>query len=76
MQHFAGTLSIQGSTSILLEQNAILLLAGFPDVNQAKNAATNFIHSVKGIASGTAVVVTGEASVVGTQSVIVMTDIN
>jgi hypothetical protein len=61
MQNFAGTLSIQGSTSTLLEQNAILLLAGFPDVNQAKNAATNFIQNVKGIVSGTAVVVTGDA---------------
>lgn len=76
MQNFAGTLSIQGSTSALIEQNAILLLAGFPDVNQAKNAATNFIQNVKGIASGAAVVVTGDASVVGTQPVIVMTDIH
>jgi hypothetical protein len=76
MQVIFGTLSIEGLTSMLLPQNAMLLLSGFPDPNQAARAATNFIVNIKGIASGTAVAVSGTPTTVGSQPAIVMTDIN
>jgi hypothetical protein len=51
-------------------------MTGFPDPNQAARAATNYIVNVKGIASGTAVAVSGTPTTVGSQPAIVMTDIN
>jgi hypothetical protein len=76
MQIVFGTLSILGLNSFLLPQNALLLMAGFPDPQQAARAATNFIVNVKGIASGTAVAVTGAPTTIGNQPAIVMSDIN
>lgn len=76
MQIVFGTLSIEGLTSMLLPQNAILLMSGFPDPNQAARAATNYIVNIKAIASGTAVAVMGTTTNVGSQPAIVMTDIN
>jgi hypothetical protein len=76
MQIIFGTLSIAGLNSILLPQNALLLMAGFPDPQQAARAATNFIVNVKGLANGTAVAVTGTPTTIGSQPAIVMSDIN
>jgi hypothetical protein len=76
MQIIFGTLSIVNLTSMLLPQDALLLMAGFPDPQQAARAATNFIVNVKGISSGTAVAVTGTPITVGNQPAIVMSDIN
>jgi hypothetical protein len=76
MQIIFGTLSINGLISMLQPQNALLLMAGFPDPHQAARAATNFIVNVKGLTSGTAVAVTGTPTTVGTQPAIVMTNIN
>jgi hypothetical protein len=76
MQIIFGTLSITNLTSTLLPQGALLLMAGFPDPQQAARAATNFIVNVKRIASGAAVAVTGTPTTVGNQAAIVMTDIN
>jgi hypothetical protein len=76
MQIIFGTLSINGLTSVLLPQNAMLLMTGFPDPNQAARAATNYIVNIKGIASGTAVAVSGTPTSVGSQPAIVMADIN
>jgi len=76
MQIIFGKLSINGLTSMLLPQGAMLLMTGFPDPNQAARAATNYIVNIKGIASGTAVAVSGTPTTVGSQPAIVMTDIN
>lgn len=76
MQIIFGTLAIEALNSFLLPQGALLLMTGFPDPQQAARAATNFIVNVKGIASGTAVAVTGMPTTIGSQSAIVMSDIN
>jgi hypothetical protein len=76
MQIIFGMLSISGLTSTLLPQKALLLLSGFPDPVQAARAATNLIVNIKGIASGTAVAVTGTPATVGDQPSIIMSDIN
>lgn len=76
MQIIFGKLSISGLDSTLLPQNALLLMAGFPDPHQAARAATNYILNIKGIQSGTPVAVTGTPTTVGRQPAIVMTDIN
>jgi len=76
MQIIFGTLSISGLNSFLLPQNALLLMGGFPDPEQAARAATNFIVNVKAIATGAAVAVTGVPTSIGTQPAIVMSDIN
>jgi len=75
MQIIFGTLSISGLNSFLLPRNALLLMTGFPDPQQAARAATNFIVNVKGIASGTAVAATGIPTTIGSQPAIVMSDI-
>jgi hypothetical protein len=73
-----GTLSIDvpDLTSILLPGKDWLLLSGFPDPNQAGHAATNFILNVRHLANNAPVAVTGTRNVIGTQPVIIMTDIN
>jgi hypothetical protein len=76
MEIIFGTLSIQGLRSFLEPGNAWLLMAGFPDPNQAGAAATNFIVNVRHLADNTQVAVTGTRNVIGTQPVIIMTDIN
>jgi len=76
MQVIFGTLSIHALTSMLLPQDALLLMTGFPDPNQAARAATNFIVNIKGIPSGSRVAVTGIPTTVGSQPAIVMSDIN
>jgi hypothetical protein len=76
MQIIFGALSITGLESILNPQNAWLLLAGFPDPQQAGWAATNFIVNVKHIPNGSAVAVTGTPTSVGNQPAIVMSDVN
>jgi hypothetical protein len=76
MQVIFGTLAINGLASMLRPQNALLLMSGFPDAQQASRAATNFIVNIKGLRSGTAVAVTGTSTSVGNQPAIVMTDIN
>ena len=76
MQIIFGTLKITGSESSLMPQNALLVMQGFPDPQQASWAATNYIANVKGIANGTAVAVTGKPTTIGSQPAIVMSDIN
>ena len=76
MQIIFGTLSIQGLNSLLLPQGSLLLMAGFPDPQQAARAATNFIVNIKGIADGTPVAVTGTPTSIGNQPAIIMSDIN
>ncbi len=76
MQIIFGTLSIFKLTSMLVPQNDLLLLAGFPDPNQAAVAATNYIVNIKGLGSGSAVAVTGIPTQVGSQPAIIMSDIN
>ena len=76
MQIIFGTLSISALNSFLQPQNALLLMAGFPDPQQAARAATNLIVNVKGIPNGTAVAVTGMPTTIGSQPAIVMSDIN
>lgn len=78
MQLIFGTLSIDepNLTSLLEPGDNWLLLAGFPDPDQAGHAATNFILNVRHLANGTPVAVTGTRNTIGTQPVIIMTDIN
>lgn len=76
MELIFGTLSITDLSSFLEPGDAWLLMSGFPDANQAGAAATNFIVNVKHLGNGTDVAVTGSRSAVGTQPVIIMTDIN
>ena len=76
MEIIFGTLSIQALHSFLEPGNAWLLMAGFPDPNQAGTAATNFIVNLKHLADNTQVAVTGTRNAIGTQPVIIMTDIN
>jgi hypothetical protein len=75
MQIIFGRLSIESLTSMLYPQNAVLLMAGFPDPHQAARAATNYIVNVKGMGNGP-VAVTGTPTSVGNQAAIVMSDIN
>ena len=60
---------------MLYPQNAVLLMAEFPDPHQAARAATNYIVNVRGIGNGP-VAVTGTPTSVGNQPAIVMSDIN
>lgn len=76
MQIIFGTLSIQGLHSFLEPGNAWLLMTGFPDPNQAGVAATNFVVNVKHLADNTQVAVAGTRSTIGSQPVIIMSDIN
>jgi hypothetical protein len=76
MEIIFGTLSIQGLHSFMEPGNAWLLMAGFPDPNQAGVAATNFIVNVKHLADNAQVAVTGTRNAIGTQPVIIMSDIN
>jgi hypothetical protein len=71
-----GALSIQGLNSLLMPQDAWLLLVGFPDPKQAAVAATNFIVNVRHLADQAQVAVTGTKGTVGSQPVIIMSDIN
>jgi hypothetical protein len=71
-----GTLSIQGLNSFLTPQSSWLLLVGFPDPKQAAVAATNFIVNVRHLADQAQVAVTGARSTVGSQPIIIMSDIN
>jgi len=77
MELIFGTLAINlpELTSLLEPNNVWLLLAGFPDPNQAGHAATNFIVNVRHLSDGP-VAVTGTRNTIGTQPVIIMTDIN
>jgi hypothetical protein len=78
MELIFGTLSIDEPqlTSLLESGDQWLLLAGFPDPNQAGHAATNFIVNVRQLSNGESVAVTGTRNTIGTQPVIIMTDIN
>jgi hypothetical protein len=76
MQIFFGQLTINGLDSMLVPPNAWLLLADYSDPQHAGWAATNYIVNVKGLKSGTPVVVSGIQTTVGAQPAIVMTDIN
>jgi hypothetical protein len=76
MQILFGTLSLRGLTSLLMPGQRWLLMVGFPDPQQAGVAATNFIVNVRHLQDNTAVAVTGTPSSIGTQPVIVMSDIN
>jgi hypothetical protein len=78
MATIRGILSISGTLSTLLPNGELLLLAGFPDPQQASSAATDFIKNVKGIPSGTLVDVIGNPvpTAPGEQPEIVMSDIN
>lgn len=76
MEIIFGTLMIKGLSSFLEPGDAWLLMSGFPDPNQAGTAATNFIVNVKHLTNDTPVAVTGTRNVIGTQPVIIMTDIN
>jgi hypothetical protein len=76
MQIIFGTLAMAGLNAFLQPQNALLLMTGFPDPQQAARAATNFIVNIRGIANGAAVAVTGIPTTIGNQAAIVMSDIN
>lgn len=76
MQILFGMLVIRQLDSMLLPQNALLVMAGFPDPAQAARAATNFIVNVKGVSSGVPVAVTGTPFMIGAQPAIVMSNIN
>jgi hypothetical protein len=76
MQIVFGTLSLRGLSSFLMPQQAWLLMAGFPDPQQAGYAATNFIVNVRHLPDRSPVAVTGMPSSIGQQPVIVMSDIN
>lgn len=76
MQIFFGQLTISGLDSMLVPPNAWLLLGGYSDPQHAGWAATNYIVNVKGLKSGTPVVVSGVQTMVGTQPAIVMSEIN
>ncbi len=76
MQVIFGTLSIRALDSFLMPKESWLLLAGFPDSQHAARAATNFIVNVKGLADDTGVAVTGTTDTIGSQPVIIMSDIN
>ena len=78
MELIFGTLSIDEPqlTSLLEPGDQWLLLAGFPDPNQAGHAATNFVVNVRQLSDGESVAVTGTRNTIGTQPVIIMTDIN
>ena len=78
MQLIFGTLTVDepNLASFLDPAEEWLLLAGFPDPAQAGHAATNFILNVRHLSNGSPVAVTGTRSTIGTQPVIMMTDIN
>jgi hypothetical protein len=78
MQLIFGTLSIDMSQLIssLDPGKEWLLMSGFPDPNQAGIAATHFILNVKHLSSGVGVALSGTRNTIGTQPVIIMTDIN
>ncbi len=79
MPIYPGKLVIIGANSYLRQQNAaqdaLLLLAGYPDAQQAAAAATDYIVNEKGIAPGTDVEVTGTKAPIGQQDAIRMSDI-
>lgn len=76
MQVFFGNLSVRGLTSFLMPDRDWLLLHGFPDPEQAGRAATNLVVNVRHLPNGASVAVTGTRGVIGTQPVIIMSDIN
>jgi len=76
MQIIFGTLSIRELDSFLMPQRSWLLLTGYPDLQHAAAAATNFIVNVKGLEDNAAVAVTGTPKTIGSQPVIVMSGIN
>src|SRR5258706_5978323 len=76
MQIIFGTLSIQGLRSFLDPGQAWLLMTGLPDRSQAGVAATTFIVNVRHLTDNTQVAVTGTRNVIGTQPVIIMSDVN
>jgi hypothetical protein len=78
MEIIFGTLSIDEPTltSLLEPGDNWLLLSGFPDPEQAGRAATNFIMNVRHLPNAAPVAVTGTRNTIGTQPVIIMTDIN
>jgi hypothetical protein len=71
-----GTLRRNGLSTYLEAGEYWLLMTGFPDPKQAGVAATNFIFNVKHLSENTPVAVTGTKNTIGTQPVIVMSDIN
>lgn len=78
MELIFGTLAIDMSqlVSSLDPGQEWLLMSGFPDPNQAGIAATHFILNVRHLSSGVGVAVSGTRNTIGTQPVIIMTDIN
>ncbi|HUA83750.1 MAG TPA: hypothetical protein VMB85_07815 [Bryobacteraceae bacterium] len=76
MATIRGTLKIHPTDAVLLPQNVLLLMTGFPDPQQAANAAHDFIVNVKGIPDQTLVDVDGVPTTIGEQPAIVMSDIN
>jgi len=76
MATIRGTLRINATDAVLVEQGALLLMTGFPDPQQAASAARDFIVKVKGIPNNTVVDVTGVSTNIGKQPAIVMSDIN
>ena len=76
MEIYFGNLSVNGFNSFLDEKDRFWLLkAGFPDARQAAIAATNFIKNVRRLEGGP-VAVTGKKGSIGSQPIIVMSDIN
>jgi|HubBroStandDraft_5_1064220.scaffolds.fasta_scaffold853520_2 hypothetical protein len=76
MATIRGTLRINATDTVLVEQDALLLMNGFPDPQQAASAARDFIVKVRGIPNNTLVDVTGVSTNIGEQAAIVMSDIN
>lgn len=76
MEIYFGDLSVNGINSFLRNNGSFWLLkAGFPDARQAAVAATNFIRNVRHLDGGS-VAVTGQKGSIGSQPIIVMSDIN
>ena len=75
MTKIFGTLSRQDLYSFLMPEGNWLLMDGFPDPAQAGDAATSYIDHVRHLPNNSPVMVTGTASTIRTQPVIVMSDI-
>lgn len=72
MPDYNGTLMIISNQSTL--DNALLLMAGYPDAAQAMYEATRFLIKDRGLNSGQQIVVTGDKGTINTVSIIVLTD--
>ena len=75
MELYFGTISIRGLNSFLEPHDLLLLMEGFRN-QHASIAATNYIINIKHLADETEVAVVGAKRMVGSQGVVVMSDVN